>query len=375
MLKKPSGVWIVAYTTIDNPELYFQTVLWSGDSNSPRTITFDGSEDMQPDWIWSKKRNSADYGQIYDSVRTFGAGKEIVPSDNFEEGNSTNNSTALGYISSVTSDGFVLTEGNHGTSSIRSLLNNHSGSTHVAWGWKAGGSASSNTDGSATSTVSANTTAGFSIVSYTGNETAKTIGHGLGAIPQIVITKNRSTTGQWAMYNRNLGANKNLHLETTDAAASSSAVFNDTESTSSVFSVGNAVMTNDNGSNFIAYCFAEKKGYSKFGSYTGNGSSSDGTFVYTGFRPAWVLIKRTNASGHDWVLIDSKRLGYNADNNTLLPNSTAVEATDNRIDILSNGFKNYNANGSENESGGEYIYLAFAENPFVNSSGIPCNAR
>ena len=128
----------MAYTTIDNPELYFQTVIWSGDSTSPRTITFDGSEDMQPDWIWSKKRSGADYGQIYDSVRGFGAGKELVPSDAFDEGNSTNNSTALGFISSVTSDGFVLTEGNHGTSSIRSLLNNHSGSTHVAWAWAAG---------------------------------------------------------------------------------------------------------------------------------------------------------------------------------------------------------------------------------------------
>ena len=373
MLKKPSGVWIVAYTTIDNPELYFQTVLWSGDSNSPRTITFDGSEDMQPDWIWSKKRNSADYGQIYDSVRTFGAGKEIVPSDNFEEGNSTNNSTALGYISSVTSDGFVLTEGNHGTSSIRSLLNNHSGSTHVAWGWKAGGSASSNTDGSATSTVSANTTAGFSIVSYTGNETAKTIGHGLGAIPQIVITKNRSTTGQWAMYNRNLGANKNLHLETTDAAASSSAVFNDTESTSSVFSVGNAVMTNDNGSNFIAYCFAEKKGYSKFGKYTGNGNA-DGTFVYTGFRPAMVICKASSDSG-DWKIFDNKRIGYNAANYRLYPNATTVETSDSLIDILSNGFKLRTSSDSINGSGNTVIYMAFAENPFVSSGGIPTTAR
>jgi len=347
----------MAYTTIDNPELYFQIKLYAG-TGSAQSVTFDGSEDMQPDWVWGKGRDVANLHALFDSVR--GTGKALYTDRTNAEENQAQGVTAFN------SDGFSM-----GT--LGDL--NASSKNFVAWNWKASGSTSSNSDGSATSTVSANTTAGFSIVSYTGNETAKTIGHGLGAIPQIVITKNRSTTGQWAMYNRNLGANKNLHLETTDAAASSSAVFNDTESTSSVFSVGNAVMTNDNGSNFIAYCFAEKKGYSKFGSYTGNGSSSDGTFVYTGFRPAWVLIKRTNASGHDWVLIDSKRLGYNADNNTLLPNSTAVEATDNRIDILSNGFKNYNANGSENESGGEYIYLAFAENPFVNSSGIPCNAR
>ena len=347
----------MAYTTIDNPELYFQIKLYAG-TGSAQSVTFDGSEDMQPDWVWCKGRDVANLHALFDSVR--GTGKALYTDRNNAEENQAQGVTAFN------SDGFSM-----GT--LGDL--NASSKNFVAWNWKASGSTSSNSDGSATSTVSANTTAGFSIVSYTGNETAKTIGHGLGAIPQIVITKNRSTTGQWAMYNRNLGANKNLHLETTDGEASSSAVFNDTESTSSVFSVGNAVMTNDNGSNFIAYCFAEKKGYSKFGSYTGNGSSSNGTFVYTGFRPAWVLIKRTNASGHDWVLIDSKRLGYNADNNTLLPNSTAVEATDNRIDILSNGFKNYNANGSENESGGEYIYLAFAENPFVNSSGIPCNAR
>ena len=347
----------MAYTTIDNPELYFQIKLYAG-TGSAQSVTFDGSEDMQPDWVWGKGRDVANLHALFDSVR--GTGKALYTDRTNAEENQAQGVTAFN------SDGFSM-----GT--LGDL--NASSKNFVAWNWKASGSTSSNSDGSATSTVSANTTAGFSIVSYTGNETAKTIGHGLGAIPQIVITKNRSTTGQWAMYNRNLGANKNLHLETTDGEASSSAVFNDTESTSSVFSVGSAVMTNDDGSNFIAYCFAEKKGYSKFGSYTGNGSSSDGTFVYTGFRPAWVLIKRTNASGHDWVLIDSKRVGYNADNNTLLPNSTAVEATDNRIDILSNGFKNYNANGSENESGGEYIYLAFAESPFVNSSGIPCNAR
>ena len=345
----------MAYTTIDNPELYFQIKLYAG-TGSAQSVTFDGSEDMQPDWVWGKGRDVANLHALFDSVR--GTGKALYTDRTNAEENQAQGVTAFN------SDGFSM-----GT--LGDL--NASSKNFVAWNWKASGSTSSNSDGSATSTVSANTTAGFSIVSYTGNETAKTIGHGLGAIPQIVITKNRSTTGQWAMYNRNLGANKNLHLETTDAAASSSAVFNDTESTSSVFSVGNAVMTNDNGSNFIAYCFAEKKGYSKFGKYTGNGNA-DGTFVYTGFRPAMVICKASSDSG-DWKIFDNKRIGYNAANYRLYPNATTVETSDSLIDILSNGFKLRTSSDSINGSGNTVIYMAFAENPFVSSGGIPTTAR
>jgi len=365
----------MAYTTIDNPELYFQTVLWSGDSNSPRTITFDGSEDMQPDWIWSKKRNSADYGQIYDSVRTFGAGKEIVPSDNFEEGNSTNNSTALGYISSVTSDGFVLTEGNHGTSSIRSLLLNHSGSTHVAWGWKAGGSASSNSDGDVTASVSANTTAGFSIVKFTSSSSsgAMTVGHGLGATPQVVIVKDIGATGNWQVYFEGIGtANQQyLKLNDTDAVTNYSGLWG-AGMTSSLIGIGVGVAVDASESD-IAYCFSEVKGYSKFGTYTGNGDA-DGTFVYTGFKPAWLIIKKTSGTGN-WRLYDNKRLGYNGANYNLQPNSSGVEETAEHVDLLSNGFKLKTTGGGENASGETYIYMAFAESPFVNSNGIPNNAR
>ena len=375
MLKKPSGVWIVAYTTIDNPELYFQTVLWSGDSNSPRTITFDGSEDMQPDWIWSKKRNSADYGQIYDSVRTFGAGKEIVPSDNFEEGNSTNNSTALGYISSVTSDGFVLTEGNHGTSSIRSLLLNHSGSTHVAWGWKAGGSASSNSDGDVTASVSANTTAGFSIVKFTSSSSsgAMTVGHGLGATPQVVIVKDIGATGNWQVYFEGIGtANQQyLKLNDTDAVANYSGLWG-AGMTSSLIGIGVGVAVDASESD-IAYCFAEKQGYSKFGRYDGNGNA-DGPFIYTGFKPAWLMVKGY-AGTDDWIMMDNKRSGFNSENEYLDANNNSVESDGSgNIDFLSNGFKIKRADVL-NVSTEEYIYWAFAEAPFVNSSGIPCNAR
>ena len=351
----------MAYTTIDNPELYFQIKLYAG-TGSAQSVTFDGSEDMQPDWVWGKGRDVTNLHALFDSVR--GTGKALYTDRNNAEENQAQGVTAFN------SDGFSM-----GT--LGDL--NASSKNFVAWNWKAGGSASSNSDGGITSSVSANTTAGFSIVSYTGTGSAATVGHGLGVKPKVMIVKNRDATENWMTYHEEIDATAPedyyILINLTNARVDESTVWNDTAPAASVFTVGTHDASNKSSDKYIAYCFAEKKGYSKFGSYTGNGSSSDGTFVHTGFRPAWVLIKRKNASGHDWVLIDSKRLGYNADNNTLLPNSTAVEATDNRIDILSNGFKNYNANGSENESGGEYIYLAFAENPFVNSSGIPCNAR
>ena len=362
----------MAYTTIDDPELYFQTVLWSGDSNSPRTITFDGSEDMQPDWIWSKKRNSADYGQIYDSVRTFGAGKEIVPSDNFDEGNSTNNSTALGNISSVTSDGFVLTEGNHGTSSIRSLLNNHSGSTHVAWAWAAGGSASSNTDGSITSSVSVNTTAGFSICTFTQASSGSfTFGHGLGVAPSMVIGKSRGNTSNWQIFHTFLGTGKFIQLNSTQAQQTLSNFWGTIDT--SIVTVGSNQLEASQPS--VYYCFAEKKGYSKFGNYTGNGNA-DGTFTYLGFKPSFVMV-RDPGNAENWLMYDNKRPGYNLNNNHLFANTSDAEtaSTANTMDLLSNGFKIRSSNNGLNRSGTSFFYMAFAEAPFVNSKGVPCNAR
>ena len=340
----------MAYTDIDKPTDYFETELYSGSSSD---VTMNAL-DFQPDWVWLKKISSSGDNLTYDSVR--GTNKRLTINGTDEEVDRSSNNDEL---KSFNSDGWTLGTYNSNVTGA--------GSNCVSFNWKAGGSASSNSDGSAASSVSANTTAGFSIVSYTGNETAKTIGHGLGAIPQIVVTKNRSTAGQWAMYNRNLGANKNLHLEVTDAAASSSAVFNDTESTSSVFSVGNASMTNNNGSNFIAYCFAEKQGYSKFGSYTGNGSS-DGVFVYTGFRPALVIIKRTdNSSGGNWLLLDSVRDDINAVGKNLYANVNDAETSTDRCDFVSNGFKLRQSGTTVNTSSGTYIYMAFAEAPFVTA--------
>ena len=236
---------------------------------------------------------------------------------------------------------------------------------------------SSNFGGSIQSNVSANTTAGFSIVSYTGTGSNATVGHGLNAVPKMIITKKRSGADNWYTYHASLGATKVVYLDLTTASETFSTNWNDTEPTSSVFSLGTAG-TNSNNNTYIAYCFAEKKGYSKFGSYTGNGNS-DGAFVYTGFKPAFVIHKRTDTTGH-WLSFDNKRSssgGSNLIQKYLYPNLSDAEGSDatEGIDFLSNGFKHRNSFSALNTSGGTYIYMAFAEAPFVNSKGVPCNAR
>jgi len=361
----------MAYTTIDNPELFFQTLIWTGDGSGTKSFTLDGSENMQPDWVWSKPRDSLSSitGNhfLFDSVRGAGAEKELVSNNDGSEGANANQ--VYGYISSFNSDGFTTTAG----SSNNDYFNKNS-IKYVSWNWKAGGSASSNSNGSITSSVSASTTAGFSIVSYTGTGSNATIGHGLGVTPKWIIFKNRSATKGWSVYHTSYGATKFMFLNETGAPQTYSPMFNDTEPTSSLFSVGTDLATNVSGNNYIAYCFAEKKGYSKFGSYTGNGNA-DGTFVYTGFKPAWVLVKNTSGSGDNWTILDNKRLGYNPDNRLLFPNANNADYTAVNLDLLSNGFKARSTDTTFNGSGATYIYMAFAENPFVTSTGVPNNAR
>ena len=350
----------MAYTTIDNSELYFQTKLYTG-NGSTQSITLDGSENMQPDWVWVKDRGRSGYNHIAnDSVR--GVTKYLRP-------NLTNSEATLSdAITSFDSDGFTLgSDSSNGEHNISSQ-------TYVAWNWLAGGSASSNTDGSITSTVSANTTAGFSIVSYTGTNNNQTVGHGLGAAPKVIILKNRSTTNNWCVGHGSLGFTKHLALNETDAVGTSSVRFQDTAPTSTVYSVGAAGETNGSGNSIIAYCFVEKKGYSKFGSYTGN-DNANGTFVYTGFAPAWVMIKRTN-SVNDWIILDTKRNPINPSNERLLANTNGAASTANTmVDFLSNGFKPRSTYGGINGASDNFIYMAFAESPFVNSNGVPTNAR
>ena len=233
----------------------------------------------------------------------------------------------------------------------------------------------SNFSGTIQSNISPNTTSGFSIVTYTGTGSNATIGHGLGAVPQVFFIKRLESSDALNMYNESLGNTKTLRLDRTDAPATSSTFYNNTSPTSSLITLGTESGFNGSSSTYVMYAFAEKQGYSKFSSYTGNGSATNGVYIHLGFKAAWFMCKRTNASGHDWVIFNNKALGYNVDNNTLLANSTAAEGTADRMDILSNGVKMYNNNGSENESGGTYIYMAFAENPFTSSTGTPVTAR
>ena len=350
----------MAYTTIDLPTDYFNTVLWTGDGTSPKSFTGVG---FQADMMWSKIRTDNHQHNIVDTVRGVDQRLLVPNSSNAEDTTCTH-----GHFDSLDSDGFTIT-GAGGYWNVNTNAENY-----VGWFWKGGGTASSNTDGSITSSVSANTTAGFSIVSYTGTGSATTIGHGLSTSPSMILVKNRSTAYSWIVYHKSLGATKNLYLDLTNASDTSSIQFNDTEPTSSVFSVGTSLATNKSGDNLIAYCFAEKKGYSKFGSYTGNGST-DGTFVYTGFKPAFFITKNSTDSGDNWILWDNKRDTFNLTDNGLAPNSSEAEFTDCHIDFVSNGIKIRNSTGRHNGTGDTHIYMAFAENPFVTSTGIPTTAR
>ena len=345
----------MAYTTIDKPTDYFNTVLYSGNSGT-QSITGVG---FQPDWTWVKRRNGVTSHGLTDSVR--GAGLTLFSDTTQVEQNYS------AYFTSFDSDGFSLAIGGN--------VYNASGSNYVAWNWLGGGTASSNTDGSITSSVSANTTAGFSIGTYTGNSTSgATVGHSLSDTPDCIIVRTTSGTDSWQVYHQALGNTSRLELNNTDAKGTSTALWNNTSPTSSVFSLGNGSVVNSSTRDYVFYAFAEKKGYSKFGSYTGNGST-DGAFIYTGFKPSFFMIKRTDSAGGAWNILDNKRSTFNLVNKYIQANDSAVEATFSFGDFLSNGFKFRSSSANLNGSGNTFIYMAFAENPFTTSTGIPCTAR
>jgi|5_EtaG_2_1085323.scaffolds.fasta_scaffold10858_1 hypothetical protein len=348
----------MAYTTINKSTDYFNTKLYSGNDTNGHAITGVG---FQPDWTWIKCRTHTEDHNLYDAVR--GAQKSLVPNSTQVEGDY---STVL---QSFNTDGFTV-----GTSGWV----NDNGKTYASWNWKANGAGSANTDGSINSTAtSANTTTGFSIVKYTGNQTSgATVGHGLGAVPKMIIVKNLNDTENWVVYHASLGNTKRLSLNLTEEETTDSAVWNNTTPTSSVFSLGNSDKSNNVNIPYIAYCFAEKKGYSKFGSYVGNGNA-DGTFVYTGFKPAFVMVKRSSGTDN-WMITDNKRSssgGNNAIDRRILPNLSNAEYTNTSpMDILSNGFKHRDGDDINNASGSTYIYMAFGQS-IVGSNNIPATAR
>ena len=342
----------MAYTTIDDPTIYFNTVTYTGNggSQSVQGVGF------QPDLVWLKSRSLEQSHFWSDVIR--GAGQVLISNNADAEQNFSANFTAF------SSDGYTLANGTNGF--------NASSETYVSWNWLAGGSASSNSDGRVTSNVSANTTAGFSICSFTQASSGSfTFGHGLGVAPDMVIGKSRGNTSNWQVFHTFLGTGKFIQLNSTQAQQTVSNFWGTIDT--SIVTVGSNQLEASQPS--VYYCFTGKKGYSKFGGYTGNGNA-DGTFTYLGFKPSFVMV-RDPGNAENWLMYDNKRPGYNLNNNHLFANTSDAEtaSTANTMDLLSNGFKIRSSNNGLNRSGTSFFYMAFAEAPFVNSKGVPCNAR
>jgi len=355
----------MAYTDIDDPSAYFQTSIYTGNGGASHAIDQAGNSTFQPDWVWIKKRSGAVNHLLHDSVR--GVTNLLVTNNN--DGDDSNSNIFIGFDD----DGFRV-----GANSASNVNNG----TFVGWQWKAGGSASTNSSGSTNSSVSVNTDAGFSIVSYTGAG-ATTYGHGLGVTPNVIIIKKRTSdsgNNNWFVYHDSVitagsGIKTFLTLNETEPLKSNGSATTFTSISSTTFGVGTDDIISESSHTFIAYCFAEKQGYSKFGSYKGNGNA-DGTFVYTGFKPAWILSKRTdNSSGGEWNILDNKRDTFNVADAKIEAENNGAEETDVMYDILSNGFKIRAGDGNINASGGTYVFLAFAQNPLVTSTGVPATAR
>jgi len=325
----------MAYTDIDDPTEYFNTVTYTGNGASSHAITGVGH---QPDFVWIKRRDSAVNHLLHDSIR--GVTKLLV--SNTTGADDVNTNILLGFDS----DGFRV-----GANSA----SNVSSGTFVSWNWKE------------------SATSGFDIISYTGNATGRTISHSLSAVPKWIIVKNRSSSENWIVYHVSVGNGKRVGLNQTNAESSTAQSWGGTTPTSSVITLGTSSGTNANGDDFIMYAFADVKGFSKFGSYTGN-ANTDGPFVYTGFRPAWVLIKNSSANGENWNMFDNKRNGFNGSGEALRPNTNEAEY-DRNVDFLANGFKVRDSSGEVSGNGNTLIYMAFAESPFVNSNKVPNNAR
>jgi len=350
----------MAYASITKPSLQFSTELYTGNGSSGHDITVPFS----PDFTWIKERGATGNHFLFDKVR--GDDKYI---------NSNTGDTQYTESSGMALGTNKFTLGNWAS------VNNNS-DTFASWNWKAGNSAgSTNNDGSIATTVSVNTTAGFSIVKWTGTGSAGTLGHGLGAVPKTIWVKKTTQADDWFIWHEALGAQGKINLNNSNAKQNDTGYWNNTLPTNQVFSVTSNGANNASGQTFIAYCFTNITGFSHFGSYVGSGSSSNnafvgGTFVYTGFKPAFVMGKYIDGSG-DWYLWDSKRLGYNRDNNKIIPNTNGAETTQDWIDLYASGFKFFNNSGDFNYANYNFMFMAFAEEPLVANVGqsIPATAR
>jgi hypothetical protein len=364
----------MAYTNIDDPSAYFQTALFSGNGSTVVAVTNDGNSDLQPDLLWFKRRDGAVSHAIIDTNRGANVTSGFGPTGYNIVSNTNSTATEVADntgVMTITSDGFTVKEMTYASG-------NMSTGSMCCWQWhcNAGDRITFNESGGNPGGVrQTNATAGLSIIVYTGTGSNGTIAHGLGKAPEFLIFKRGNATNVWATWHQALGDDYKIVLNSTDAKDSDGAFMNSTLPTSTNITVGGAsTNTNADGGTYLCYAWTSIQGYSKFGSYVGNGNDN-GPFIYTGFKPAFVLTKGTNAS--QWRLYDSARSPNNVNINRLFPYSTSAEATDTDagIDMLSNGFKIRGSGGDYNASGTKYIYMAFAENPFTTSTGIPTTAR
>ena len=361
----------MAYTTVDNPKLYFENTLWTG-TGGARTIS---GLSHKPDLIWTKTRTKTYNHMLSDSTRGFNANSEIATNSNAVEGGLDAN--VYGYKSGHTADGWTMVDGTDTVDNQEDGNTNEPNVNYVGWTWAANGGSltsfgeSGNNPGG---TYQANTSGGFSIVRYIGTGAIGTVQHGLGAKPDWIMIKRLESADNMSVYHSTLTATHRLRINLTSAQQDTDSIFNDTEPTSSVFTLKTNNEVNGDGEAYVAYCWTAIKGYSKFGSYTGNGDA-DGPVIYTGFKPAWIMVKRYDST-NSWVIRDFKRSGAESGNprqRALFADLSNQESnsTDYNFDFLSNGFKQRNANGIDNADGGTYVYFAFAESPLVSSQGVP----
>jgi hypothetical protein len=363
----------MAYTTIDDPSAYFQTAIWTGNASSNHAITLDGNSNMQPDLSWHKEPPDTNGWHLVDSSR--GTDKLFAITTAAE-------TTWSGHLTSFDSNGFTAGSGDSST--------NSSGVSQLNYLWKVNGGTTTNLSGNLSSVAQVNAAAGISIVTYTGSGgNGQSVNHGLGLTPEVIITKARNGVDNWRVYHKSIGNDKVMKLDTADAEASSSNYSAAAVNSTAFFVSTNLIYVGELGADFISYCFAPIQGYSKFGKYIGNGSgTSDGTFdgpmVYTGFKPAWLMVKSASASaGDEWIIWDNARppRGSTTSSNNYINNKmyhTSAAQSGNvydAVDFLSNGFKIRTGRAGSNASGRTYIYMAFAENPFVTSTGVPATAR